>query len=890
MIHKMNLPKRLKQKLETDDKWISNVKNVFMNVESLYSSTPYFFPEYTDHGILHINHTLDIMDKLITEESIQKILEKELAICVISLMLHDIGMFISYSGFLELLEKKIYVDLDKTKTFKQCWEEYIFHIKHFSRKQLMNKFGITEVNISDMILSDNLNETTKLIIGEFLRQNHHIVSYHIILNQIITDIDFLKNTNIDPEEREIIGLIARSHGMNIRDTEGYLKRKFYCLSKPKNISIFYLMVLVRLADCLDVGVERADHVIKTFYVRHSYNSKQEFLWNQCIKYEDFEWNEEKEYLSIDCSPMSATQFINIKKWLSAVQYELDICWAIIGEHYSMQNYKMSVRRINSNIIKEEVVNEYEKRFHTKEAYLDANADILKLLIEPLYGNEPSFGVREILQNAIDACRERAKKEKERSISYQGKVHISLDLKEKEISFVDNGIGMDISVIKDYYLIAGASYRRSDIWSKEYKDADGKVRVLRNGKFGIGVLATFLLGENATVITRNINDEMGWKFDIQLEQNNIDIKRVSADVGTKIEIKLSEEVIGKLTKKETWSSQKWYEWYIGEDPVVTYDIDQEPVISYASMKKPKYLLNQNEYKSIYWTYYRYRSWSSEVCCNGIIIPRMPMFPTAEEYRFAISTPNLFIEDWDGKVPVNLARSELLTIPCMRELYTECCKCFLAQFLMHNLKFATKFTMMERWNASGRDIIYAKEGYTLCDAAFIGWADIRKIKLIAYRNVGEKNLMLLDAKTPIIFLELTRKGVTKNLFENIISNNYLVNNIQTKFNYMYINKESYQYVSDIMKKNRWGHLEVKEVDNNIFISDGVKYDMKENLINNKNILLYAEMDVKIFNVLQSDIMLEVIRQYIPQRRFIPYRLEDRKKILSKAFDELEMYMKK
>ena len=32
--------------------------------------------------------------------------------------------------------------------------------------------------------------------------------------------------------------------------------------------------------------------------------------------------------------------------------------------------------------------------------------LLTLLVEPLYGAKPEFGIRELLQNAIDAVRER----------------------------------------------------------------------------------------------------------------------------------------------------------------------------------------------------------------------------------------------------------------------------------------------------------------------------------------------------------------------------------------------------------------------------------------------------------------------------------------------------
>ncbi len=41
----------------------------------------------------------------------------------------------------------------------------------------------------------------------------------------------------------------------------------------------------------------------------------------------------------------------------------------------------------------------------KAAFRAADADLLKLLIEPLYGNRFEIGLRELIQNSVDAVRE-----------------------------------------------------------------------------------------------------------------------------------------------------------------------------------------------------------------------------------------------------------------------------------------------------------------------------------------------------------------------------------------------------------------------------------------------------------------------------------------------------
>lgn len=889
----INLPSRLKNKLEKDNIWYSNINIVIKNVEDLYITTPYFFEEYTNHGIKHINTIVEILDKLISDSSLENITEKELGICIISLVLHDIGMFVSYNGFKQLLEDEyFYADLEKKRSFKENWQEYLFDLKNYSEKQLMSKFGTTDIYFTELKNEAELENKERMVIGEFLRKNHHHVAHYIVVNGI-ENIDFLSGTIIDSETRDLIGLITRSHGMNMRDTETYLKNKYNIISKPKNISIFYIMAILRIADYLDVGEERASHIIYTFYVKKSENSKQEFSWNQCIKYEDFVWDYDRECLSVDATPKNAKQFIGVKKWIKGVQYELDMCWAIIGEHYDTNKYKMTIRRLDSNILKKEVVSEYEKSFYTQEAYLDANADILKLLIAPLYGDEPSYGVREILQNAVDACREREKIEKDREGNYKGEVVVSLDTERKMMVFTDNGLGMNIDIIKRYYLIAGASYRRSEAWSKEFVGLDGNARVLRNGKFGIGVLATFLLGEKAEIITRSYKEEKGWKFSIQLDQDNIDIERIDTEIGTKISINVTDKTIDKLEKNQLWNCCNWKEWYEGNSPSVIYKVDGkiEDATSYNFGGK-YYELMQNEYSKYLWSYHRLFYYQKAVCCNGIVIPRGCRFSSDARYRFSVSVPQLKIEDLKGRLPVNLARTELLSVPCEETLYTECCKYVLAKFLTLEVKDRSdrsKFTWNSQWREDGDYIIFSKSGYTLLDPAFMEMAGIHFVNFMAIGNeVKNDKVTIIDTDFPIIFHNLNRRGVTKSLFESIISEYVLGSNMELRLRYLHLDKKAYKYLHGELQKPKWEYLKVEERENKFTISPGNLNQLETIKFNIEEFPLVAEFDIKAKDIQKDDIMFNLLQKYLKSNCFIPYDLNERKKMFPDAFKELEEYM--
>ena len=82
--------------------------------------------------------------------------------------------------------------------------------------------------------------------------------------------------------------------------------------------------------------------------------------------------------------------------------------------------------------------------------------------------------------------------------------------KQEISVLDNGTGMTADIIINYFLISGASFRNSEIWEKNYI-RNGESVIARSGKFGIGVLSAFLLGNYVEVTTRHLSEDLGEKI-------------------------------------------------------------------------------------------------------------------------------------------------------------------------------------------------------------------------------------------------------------------------------------------------------------------------------------------------------------------------------------------
>jgi len=71
--------------------------------------------------------------------------------------------------------------------------------------------------------------------------------------------------------------------------------------------------------------------------------------------------------------------------------------------------------------------------------------------------------------------------------------------------------MNKDIILNYFLSVGSSYRYSDAWAKKFIDENKKSRIARTGKFGIGVLTSFLIGSTVMIKTRRLGEKLGFQF-------------------------------------------------------------------------------------------------------------------------------------------------------------------------------------------------------------------------------------------------------------------------------------------------------------------------------------------------------------------------------------------
>jgi hypothetical protein len=416
------------------------------------------------------------------------------------------------------------------KTWSELWTEYIYEAKRFSGKQRLKIFGDENIKIEAPLLTnkDKLNGIDKKLIGEFIRRHHpriaHEISFVGLIGKDNKVISFASNLETKYKDyKDLAGLLARSHGIEVRDTFDYLKKfSEEEWSFPYSIQIVFLMTVIRLADYFQIESSRVSIQALKLKTFSSPVSELEHFKHLSIKFVK-QSHIDSEALTVEADPKNSLLYIKLKELFKDIQHELDISWAVLGEVYGRENFEkkpnLKYRRIRSNL-------ERKSKFSSNAHYVServvftSDEELPKLLIAPLYGDDPSFGVRELLQNSIDACREREIEENKTKNNYHALIKVTIDKDEENKPFFeikDNGRGMTLIELKNYFLKAGASFRKSADWQKKFVTDEGQAIVLRSGKFGVGVLAAFLIGEEINVCTKSIYSSVGYKFKADIDR-------------------------------------------------------------------------------------------------------------------------------------------------------------------------------------------------------------------------------------------------------------------------------------------------------------------------------------------------------------------------------------
>jgi hypothetical protein len=193
--------------------------------------------------------------------------------------------------------------------------------------------------------------------------------------------------------------------------------------------------------------------------------------------------------------------------------------------------------------------------------LDRTRIIGLLMGQQLYG-ERWPALRELYQNALDACRYRRAAEQlathERrnraGRAYQGRIAISfgVDGRRRFVECVDDGIGMADRHIRRLFAFAGQRFAHSHEFHIDRARWDQeKIKFFPNSRFGVGVLSYFMLAEELDIASRrwarpndlappSVHARIIGSGSLFRLETTIDPTRLKDDYGTSVRLYLRED--------------------------------------------------------------------------------------------------------------------------------------------------------------------------------------------------------------------------------------------------------------------------------------------------------------------------------------------------------------
>ena len=436
--------------------------------------------QYTLHDGNHLFRVLNIMGSLIPEETLRHLSVPELMLLVLAAFLHDIGMAPSESE-VKAWKGSITSEWDKVQNLKYL----IFcDSKHEVTSEIEKLIEKKEFHRVELI-NNNL-------IAEYIRKTHADRAGEIINNEINIPIKYK-----DKDLRQLLIQLCLSH---VKDTKKLdVQQTSIICTNCEFICLPYLEVILRIADILDFDSKRTPEVLfESLLIQNPISIAE---WNKHRSIDGKIIQLDKIIFSAECTHPAIE--LSIKEFCQLIEDELIQANNILdrinndgvrsNEELEYYRYKFPTT-INSEAVKPKK-DHYGKdlyQYHETRFTLNKNQIIDMLMGTKLY-SDPRLALRELIQNSIDTCLVRNELENvwnNHSI-FKPKLKISY-LKdiggEYYIEVDDNGMGMDIDIINNFYSKVGNSYYSS----REFRELKSKNNIDFNpiSQFGIGILYDF----------------------------------------------------------------------------------------------------------------------------------------------------------------------------------------------------------------------------------------------------------------------------------------------------------------------------------------------------------------------------------------------------------------
>lgn len=447
------------------------------------------FPQYTDHSVQHMVNILDLIYDFLPKKKAGKkekiqINALELSLLIAAVLLHDVGMAVTPA------EKEAAKNDPQYRQLRSKMNDRVEAAEKARRA-------------GDKVTADAIDDA---ILVEFFRKQHAALSAAYIrkleapARLMFAEVDL----------HETLAQIAESHAWPVEHGRG--DKAVLKLSEDERfgktrVNVQFLAFCLRLADILDFDRSRTPQ-----YLFKQINFTEEISIQEWKKHLSVSgWQIQKDKVSYRVACDSPETYVAVQEFLHWVDKELD---AFHRAHRDWKGDDQDRYALNLAVkVDRDKVSMANKNHMAGDFRFALDYEkIMNLLMDRSLYPDPAMFLRELLQNSLDACRLQKARAQEENMGDKYRAVIQVydhteDPENPRVIFQDNGVGMSLDKVKNYFLQVGKSFYQS--WEfrheKELLEKKG-IYLDACSRFGIGFLSCFLGGDKIEVQTYEYGSE------------------------------------------------------------------------------------------------------------------------------------------------------------------------------------------------------------------------------------------------------------------------------------------------------------------------------------------------------------------------------------------------
>jgi hypothetical protein len=458
---------------------------------------PALHGEFTLHDETHLLRVTELMAKVMPEQVIINVLNPvEIALLILSAYFHDVGMVPDKAEAEHIRQNEEY------QLARQNWlVEYTGFDEALRMVQNETMAGDDQIRLKRIVA-----EFEQAIFSRFIRDKHSELSGLFVKQALGEDERLRVGTG---HLVDTLALLCVSHNLppeSITDSQGF---HFDKAVGTYSVNLAYLATVLRLADILDFDRERTpDQLYRSISFTNSVSIQE---WEKHRQVEG--WKIDRDAVRFECACERPEYEQAIRHFLRFIDGELAAAHDLIRRFpsgFAKYAIDLPTRTDSSRVRARDGSYLYAGDL---EITLNRDEIVHLLMTDKLYGH-PSLAIRELLQNAWDALRHRkAIMMRDDGVEWTGGfVKFEHGVNEHGCEFIcciDNGVGMDQRIIKDYLVRVGRSYYRSPAFERERLTfAHANADFDPCARFGIGFMSLFMLGDQITIHTRRYSGSSG----------------------------------------------------------------------------------------------------------------------------------------------------------------------------------------------------------------------------------------------------------------------------------------------------------------------------------------------------------------------------------------------